>query len=566
MMQFSFATTARIECAHGASGRLGEICRDAGAKRVFVVSDAGVEQAGLLAAPAASIAAAGMGCKVWTSVVADPPQADVEAAVAAAIDFNADMIVGIGGGSPMDTAKLVALLCGRRQRLDDIYGIGLAQGPRLRLIQVPTTAGTGSEVTPIAIVTTPDSEKKGVVSPLLYPDLALLDAELTKDLPPSVTATTGVDAMVHAIEAYTSRHKKNPISDALATGALRLLSENIDEAVSGQASLPAREAMLLGACMAGMAFANAPVAAVHALAYPLGGHFHVPHGLSNALVLCEVLRFNRSAATRAYAELAGCVASDPPTDERKRCDFFIARMAALVARMPMPQRLSDVGVTENDLDRLAVIGHGHGQLGTVGRKPTVGIGTAEHQTIAIVQRGWLRLLIDSVQLLCFFVIDDESVSRADESSATVLGDIDGPCSPAPREWIAVDDKRDRRLFALAAAGVPSAQVLTVAPRGQEVLSVGMTGPGTISVACRQVPGRALVTPQFPSRGRVPANHPSTQRDQCAAVGGKKELHHSVGRSEPFAAESGQRSGGQRVTRLIHTRFGGVLRPGNSGLR
>jgi alcohol dehydrogenase class IV len=175
------------------------------------------------------------------------------------------------------------------------------------LIQVPTTAGTGSEVTPIAIVTTPSQEKKGVVSPLLYPDLAILDAELTLGLPPDVTAMTGIDAMVHAIEAYTSKLKKNPLADSLAREALRLMYEHLPRVLADGHELESRSAMLVGSMMAGMAFANAPVAAVHALAYPLGGHFHVPHGLSNALVLAPVLEYNLPSAEALYAELAAVI-------------------------------------------------------------------------------------------------------------------------------------------------------------------------------------------------------------------------------------------------------------------
>ncbi len=164
-------------------------------------------------------------------------------------------------------------------RLEDIRGVDKVRGARLPLVLVPTTAGTGSEVTPIAIVTTGENMKQGVVSPVLLPDVALLDADLTLGLPAPVTAATGIDAMVHAIEAYTSKRLKNPLSDTLAREALRLLSANIRRACRTPADREARQAMLVGACMAGMAFANAPVAAVHALAYPVGARFHVPHGL-----------------------------------------------------------------------------------------------------------------------------------------------------------------------------------------------------------------------------------------------------------------------------------------------
>lgn len=354
MSKFVFETAPRIVCEDGAAGRLGAFVRDLGARRVLVVTDRGLVGAGVVRPALEGLETAGVEAVLFSDVPADPPEAAVETAVAAARAAAAEAVIGLGGGSSMDTAKLVALLARSDQGLAEIYGVGLAKGPRLPLIQVPTTAGTGSEATPIAIVTTPSDEKKGVVSPLLYPDLAVLDATLTLGLPASVTAMTGVDAMVHAIEAYTSKHKKNPVSDSLALRALRLLSENIRAVVADGADLAARRAMLQGSLLAGMAFANAPVGAVHALAYPLGGRFHVPHGLSNALVLAPVLRFNLPAAEALYAELYEAVAPAAPkrTNNLAACDF-IDTMSAIVADMPMAQRLGEVGVAEADLPDLA---------------------------------------------------------------------------------------------------------------------------------------------------------------------------------------------------------------------
>lgn len=354
MLDFTFETTPRVVCEMGAATRLPELCAELGGTRVLIVTDPGLRKAGLLDVPLAAFEKAGIAATLYSEVQADPPEAAVLDAVAAAKKAGADAIIGFGGGSSMDTAKLVALLVGTPQDLPDIYGIGLAKGPRLPLIQVPTTAGTGSEVTPISIVTTPTHEKKGVVSPLLYPDLAVLDAKLTVGLPPAVTAMTGIDAMVHAIEAYTSKHKKNVLSDGLAVKALQLLAGNMDKVLANGADLSARAAMLQGSMLAGMAFANAPVAAVHALAYPLGGHFHVPHGLSNALVLAPVLAFNRPAAEELYGELAGAVLPGRRFESpAEAADAFIEAMTAMVARMPFAQRLRDVGVTEGNLDRLA---------------------------------------------------------------------------------------------------------------------------------------------------------------------------------------------------------------------
>jgi len=255
----------------------------------------------------------------------------------------------------MDVAKLAALLARSGEPLASAYGVGLAKGPRLPLLLAPTTSGTGSEVTPIAIVTTGASEKRGVVSPLLLPDLAILDPELTAGLPAAVTAATGIDAMVHAIEAFTSASpNNNPVSRALAREALALLAANIERAVSHSRDMDARSAMLLGSMLAGQAFANSPVAAVHALAYPIGGIYHVPHGLSNALVLPEVLRFNAVAAHEAYAELAAIIFPDlAALPGSVRAEAFCDAMAALSHRLGLPQRLRDVGIPNDAIGRLA---------------------------------------------------------------------------------------------------------------------------------------------------------------------------------------------------------------------
>ena len=357
MHPFSFATTAQILCESGASLRLAELCRERGARRVLIVTDPGITRLGLLEPLLPGFTRGGMSVQVFDQVLADPPEAVVLAAVAQARELQAELVVGFGGGSSMDVAKLVALLahpdCG--QALNEIYGVGNARGRRLPLIQVPTTAGTGSEVTPIAIITTGETTKMGVVSPYLLPDLALLDADLTLGLPPAVTAATGIDAMVHAIEAYTSALKKNPLSDLLAREALRLLAANLDEAVHNGSNREARQAMLLGACLAGQAFANAPVAAVHALAYPLGGNFHIPHGLSNALVLPQVLRFNVSAATTHYGELAPIILGDRlrTDDPSTYAEQLIEEFEQMSARVGLPTRLRDTGVPEDMLPQLA---------------------------------------------------------------------------------------------------------------------------------------------------------------------------------------------------------------------
>lgn len=357
MHDFIFSTCQHIRCASGASHQLGEICAERGNKVVLIVTDPGIHQLGLLDEPLNSLRDSNIASVLFTEVEADPSEATILSAVALAKQASVDLVIGFGGGSSMDVAKLVAFLAhpACSQSLDEIYGLANACGPRLALIQVPTTAGTGSEVTPVAIVTTGATTKMGAVSPILLPDLALLDATLTRGLPKAISAATGVDAMVHAIEAYTSAHKKNPVSDMLAREALKLLSANIHRACFHGDDLNAREQMLMGALFAGQAFANSPVAAVHALAYPLGGHFHIPHGLSNALVLPHVLRFNLEAAADLYAELAPIMF---PEQDFVGSPFSIAQtwiglVETMLAELDLNLRLRDMGIEASSLPMLA---------------------------------------------------------------------------------------------------------------------------------------------------------------------------------------------------------------------
>lgn len=354
MSNFSFETPPRVICADGESERLGDLLREFGVSRPLVVTDRGIVEAGLLEPLLARLRTLGLDVMVFSDVLADPPASCVEAAVAVALATGADGVIGFGGGSSLDVAKLVALLSRSGETLDALFGVGRAVGVRWPLIQVPTTAGTGSEVTPIAIVTMPNGEKQGVVSRRLYADVAVLDATLTLGLPARVTAMTGIDAMVHAIEAYTSRHAKNVLSDTLAMRALRLLSDHIVAAIEDGSNLEARRAMLQGSMLAGMAFANAPVGAVNALASPISGQFHVPHGLSNALVLLPVLEFNLAEADAMYAELADAVRATERTWHRSASGrAFIDAMAIIVGELGLERTLGELGVIEADLPGLA---------------------------------------------------------------------------------------------------------------------------------------------------------------------------------------------------------------------
>ncbi len=356
MEPFVFNTTPSIVFRPGAAAELGALVGGRLGGRVLFVTDPGLRRLGLCDPAIASLESAGAAVSVFDAVEADPSLATLMKAVEAGKRAGATGVAGFGGGSSLDVAKLAALLIGSGEDLDAAWGVGNAKGPRLPLVLVPTTAGTGSEVTPVSIITVGEEEKRGVSSPVILPDIAILDPDLTLGLPPAITAATGIDAMVHAIEAYASKSaNNNPLSRMLAREALRLLAANMETAVFDGGNREARAAMLLGSMLAGQAFANSPVAAVHALAYPIGGTFHVPHGLSNALVLPHVLRFNAPEAAHLYAEIAGDCFPDLAHEEgsQGRCAAFIEEMAALSARVGLVQRLRDVGIGETDLPKMA---------------------------------------------------------------------------------------------------------------------------------------------------------------------------------------------------------------------
>ena len=385
MPPFQFHTTKSVVFRSGAAAEIASLGGAILGPRALVVTDPGIRKLGLAEPALASLAAAGIDCLVFDHVEPDPSLATLMKAVAEGRKQGATGVLGFGGGSSMDVAKLVALLLGSGEDIDAAWGVGNARGPRLPLILVPTTAGTGSEVTPVSIITVGEEEKRGVSSPVILPDLAILDLDLTLGLPAGVTAATGVDAMVHAIEAYSSINaNNNPLSKMLAREALRLLGGNIETAVLKGSNRGARGAMLLGSMLAGQAFANSPVAAVHALAYPIGGTFHVPHGLSNALVLPHVLRFNAVTASSVYAEIAADAFPElAGVEAAARCEAFIDALEALARRLSMPVRLREVGIPETALQKLATDAMKQQRL--LVNNPTP---LAEDDALAIYRAAW----------------------------------------------------------------------------------------------------------------------------------------------------------------------------------
>ena len=344
----SFQTVSDIRIDSGGTAKLDHYVEGLSRnKRIAVITDKGVRGLGLMDAGLEALRSAGYDVMIFDDVVADPPENIVLQGAEAVKTFDAGLVIGFGGGSPMDTAKVIAHLAGSDQPLETMYGVGLAKGPKLPLLLVPTTAGTGSEVTNIAIITTGKTSKKGIVADSLYADRVLLDATLTFGLPKHITAATGIDAMVHAIEAYTSIIHKNPLSDALALTALRKLDHAIVTACDDPTNVEARNDMLIGAMLAGQAFSNAPCAAVHALAYPLGGFFHVPHGLSNALVLTEVMKYNAPKADHWYGEIARDMGAGQTGNS------LIDKMEAIKDATKVPLTLGEVKITADAIPMMA---------------------------------------------------------------------------------------------------------------------------------------------------------------------------------------------------------------------
>ena len=328
--------------------------------RILIVTDALLSKIGLYKTLVDQLLSLGAKIKIFDKVNEDPSIENLETAIEEATVFLATGILGFGGGSPMDVAKLTALLLGSNDKIDEIWGVNNVVGPRLPLALIPTTSGTGSEVTPISIITLSNYEKKGVSSKVIIPDLAVLDSLLTIDLPSKTTASTGIDAMVHAIEAYTSKSaNNNPISKALAEKALDLIGGSIIQAVkNGKNDEESRNKMLLGSLMAGMSFANSPVAAVHALAYPLGGKYKITHGLSNALILPYVITFNmKDEDTRnSYLYLSDIIFPQIKhiKNPKDKSLVFINEFINLSKRFNLPTTIRELGIPKKACREMSI--------------------------------------------------------------------------------------------------------------------------------------------------------------------------------------------------------------------
>jgi len=325
-------------------------------RRIAFITQPFVEANGVAGRVVAALAAKDIEALIVRDVQPEPTIENVESVYREQIEpFAPDAVLSIGGGSVLDAAKLFAVRLTNQQPLREWLGIDLIPTPGVPLILVPTTAGTGSEVTPNAIVTLPDEELKvGIVSRHLLPQLVILDATLTVDLPKPITAATGMDAFIHSLESYIST-KANPISDMFAMESMRLIGANLVEAYENGHSLKAREAMLLGSMYGGLALTAAGTAAVHALAYPLGGMFNITHGVANSMLLPHVMAFNLDAVVDRLANVARAleIAQHGDSDE-SAADKLLARIHEWTAAIAIPQDLRVFGVSVDHLDALAV--------------------------------------------------------------------------------------------------------------------------------------------------------------------------------------------------------------------
>ena len=352
-MKQMLSTTPRIIMGPGSISDTGNEIKRLGIEKVLIVTGTSAT-AGRTKSLEASLRKADVKFAFFDGVEPEPRYETVADCVDMIAQERAQLIIGMGGGSPMDLCKVAAVMTTNPGPVMDYVGVDPIPTPGLPTLLVPTTAGTGSEVTPIAILSDEGEKlKKGIVSPYLYPSVAILDPELTIGLPPPVTAASGIDALIHAIEARTSINASG-ITDLYGDRAIRLIIDNLRDVYANGGDIQARSAMMEGALLAGMAFANAGVTAVHAFAFPIGAGFHIPHGIANALMFPHVIRFNMVGNLPIFASLAAPLGiPQEGLGDRQAVERVIATIDHLAEDIHIPRHLADFGVTEKDIPSLA---------------------------------------------------------------------------------------------------------------------------------------------------------------------------------------------------------------------
>lgn len=350
----SFKSAGKLVTGHGAVQQLGHHVQALGMRCPLVVTDRGVRTSGTLAGVTEQLDAIGVTYAVFEEVSPEPEVAIVERCTDVFVNGEHDSVIAVGGGSAMDIAKCVAVYASYEGPLEALFGENQVQRREVALVAMPTTAGTGSEVTNIAILSDKAQQmKKGIVSDCLLPDVAIVAPELTLSCPRSVTAASGVDALVHAVEAYLSNFS-TPITDALAVKAMTLIVHALPKAYANPHNVQAREDMATGSLLAGLAFGNAGVGAVHALAYPLGGRYHLAHGVTNALLLPYVMQWNTLACVERFRAIAVAFGeSVQGLADHEVADRVIERMHRLCAEVDIPSGLRSFDIPESDIPELA---------------------------------------------------------------------------------------------------------------------------------------------------------------------------------------------------------------------
>lgn len=352
---YSLFHTNKVIGGTGSIQQIADIVESFQAKKTVIITDSGVFNAGLIDKPKSILENNGIEVHIIHDTPPEPPLNKVQEIYQVAKALNSQVIIGIGGGSAMDTAKLVAIALNNNVELQDVVdGKAQFEYRGIPTIMIPTTSGTGSEATPNSIVLIPERELKvGVVDEKMLPNCVILDPQMTVDLPPHITANTGIDALCHAIECYISK-KASPFSDTFALKAIELIVGNIRTAYHDGKNLKARENMLLGSYFGGASIATSSTVAVHALSYPLGGKYHIPHGLSNAILLPDVMKFNLDACEEKFATVAKAMKLDVyGLTQRQAAEKMIDELYALIKELNIKCDLRAIGITENILDELA---------------------------------------------------------------------------------------------------------------------------------------------------------------------------------------------------------------------
>ncbi len=347
-------------CVYGGEGcvdNIKNIIEKENAKKLIVFTDKGIRGAGLLDILTKVLDEAKTEYKVIDDLTAEPAYQDVERVIKEAEDYSGDLIIGIGGGSVMDAAKLCSVLKGADYTVRDLLKDPTLARKQVKTVMIPTTCGTGSEATCNAIVAIPEEEsKQGIVNDSMIPDYVILDSQMIRKLPKSIVAATGVDALAHVVECYTSK-KATPFSDTYATAGAKLIFHNIREAYNNPDNMEAKSSMLLGAFYGGVAITGSGTTAVHALSYPLGGKYHIAHGVSNAILFAHVMEYNKEACKDRLAQLCDAVFPEQnKSSVDEKADYMIQQIADIVKVTDIPTDLNQFGVKMEDLDFLVDAG------------------------------------------------------------------------------------------------------------------------------------------------------------------------------------------------------------------